>query len=588
MTGRSKLMKLIAAMVWMCAAAVYADAPLIFDVGNGCGGDGPRNYAYQIDSVSYPMIEFRIGTNDLNPLHYTDVLVPDGWHFAIEKETMSHWCEGATPHGEVSEGPCRCLTAGSAYWWTDNPDYAVETFTFGFDHPWNPHDVGWDLLTRRPGPPPVEYEFNEFWDSPFGWGTGPVHGPLEREVPMELGPEEIVTTVSGTPITVLGYSVPSWIDWNSDGFSDLVVGEGGSGYEGKVRVYLNIGTVSEPILTDNWFYAQSNGVDLVVPDSGCLGAFPRMVDWDEDGLKDLVIGRADGYVMLFTNIGTSAVPTFDGGIYLQVGQSGFEVDINVGVRATPAIVDWNNDGKKDLVAGAMDSKIHIFINEGTNAAPVFWEEIFAQADGSDLIVPGSRCSPHVVDADADGKKDLLSGNTNGELIFYRNIGTDESPEFGDYEYVESDGIVIDLPGTPRSRPFVCDWTQDYLLDVLIGASDGQVHLYQGVYVEPFTLIVDPNPLIAGQDATFTVTNGEPSAVTALAYSLHGYGSTYVPQLDVTLDLDNPAQAGNLVWTDTTGTASWLLNVPYQAAGRDVWFQAVQHQSKTNVIETTIE
>ena len=80
---------------------------------------------------------------------------------------------------------------------------------------------------------------------------------------------------------------------------------------------------------------------------------------------------------------------------------------------------------------------------------------------------------------ADGRKDLLRGNTNGQLLFYRNVGTDAAPSFSGYSDVEADEVPIDLPGTPRSRPFVCNWTDDDLPDVLIGASDGLVHLYLG-------------------------------------------------------------------------------------------------------------
>jgi hypothetical protein len=61
-----------------------------------------------------------------------------------------------------------------------------------------------------------------------------------------------------------------------------------------------------------------------------------------------------------------------------------------------------------------------------------------------------------------------------------------SPIFSGYTLIEADGIAIDLAGTPRSRPFVCDWTGDGNLDVLIGAYGGQVHLYEGV-PEPATI-----------------------------------------------------------------------------------------------------
>ena len=45
---------------------------------------------------------------------------------------------------------------------------------------------------------------------------------------------------------------------------------------------------------------------------------------------------------------------------------------------------------------------------------------------------------------------------------------------------------IDLAGSPRSRPFVCDWNEDGYPDVLIGAGDGLVRLYEGV-PEPATI-----------------------------------------------------------------------------------------------------
>jgi len=295
---------------------------------------------------------------------------------------------------------------------------------------------------------------------------------------LRLGPEELVQAAGGD-IAVLGYSVPSFVDWDNDGDNDLVIGEGPSSSAGKVRVYLNAGTTSNPQFS-GFTYVQSNGSELTCPGSGCLGCFPRVVYWDNDPNKDLLIGQADGKVKVFLNIGTDENPTFDAGTFLQVGPAGSKANIDVGDRATPSAVDWNSDGKKDLVVGALDGKIHLFINEGTDAAPDFRVQTFAPANGSDLLVSGTRSSPDVLDLDGDGKKDLLTGNTNGQLFFYSNTGSDSEPTFAGYESVESDGVAIDLAGTPRSRPFVCDWTGDGYFDVLIGAGDGKVHLYQSV------------------------------------------------------------------------------------------------------------
>jgi hypothetical protein len=302
---------------------------------------------------------------------------------------------------------------------------------------------------------------------------------------LNLRGEELVQA-GGSAIVVNGYSVPTYFDWNNDGRKDLVVSEGPDFFgDGKVRIYLNSGTASNPQFTD-YFYAQSDGSDLAVPASGCLGAFGQVSYWNGDSSKDLVVGRSDGKIELFLNTGSDTAPVFDSGSFLEYGPAGSKADIDIGSRATSTVVDWDSDGLKDLVVGALDGRIHVYINEGTASEPDFLTETYVQADGSDLVVPTGRASPMIMDLDGDGLKDVLTGNTEGQLVFYSNVGTNEAPIFSGYTLIEADGLAIDLPGTPRSRPFVCDWNSDGHLDVLIGSYGGQVHLYQGV-PEPATI-----------------------------------------------------------------------------------------------------
>jgi hypothetical protein len=165
----------------VCVGGVDRDAPMVRSFGYQCGGSAIPRYCYPIDSVSYPMVEFRVGTNDLERDHYWNVRMPEGWQFEIDDTPMNHACGEFTPIGEESIGPCWSLTPGSARWWTDDPAYAVEIFTFGFDHLWPPEDVGWSLTTRRPGPPPEFFVFAPFWDAPVGMGEGPLHAPYPPE-----------------------------------------------------------------------------------------------------------------------------------------------------------------------------------------------------------------------------------------------------------------------------------------------------------------------------------------------------------------------------------------------------------------------
>jgi hypothetical protein len=206
-----------------------------------------------------------------------------------------------------------------------------------------------------------------------------------------------------------------------------------------------------------------------------------VVDANDDSRKDLLVGRADGTLVLYLNVNTDDDPQFDGGTFLQVGEPGSKTNIDVGSRATGTVVDWNDDEKRDLVVGALDGMLRIYINEGTDGWD-FRTVLYAQDDGFDLVVPTVRSSPHVADLDDDGKKDLLTGNTEGQLLLYSNVGSDETPTFSGYTLVEADSVPVDLSGSARSRPFVCDWNNDDILDVLIGGSDGLVHLCRGVDV----------------------------------------------------------------------------------------------------------
>jgi hypothetical protein len=218
-----------------------------------------------------------------------------------------------------------------------------------------------------------------------------------------------------------------------------------------------------------------------------------VVYWGADSAKDLLVGQADGHIRLYTNIGTDADPTFDGGVLLQVGPPGGKVDIYVGKRTTLAITDWNNDARKDLVVGMHSGYVYLFLNEGTDTAPDFQLRRAIQDGDEDLRAPSTRSAPTVVDLDEDGRKDLVVGNTNGEVVLYRNIGTDAAPQFSGYEYIHSNGVPIDLEFTPRSRPNMCDWDEDGRLDMLLGSRSGFVNLYHGL---------QPIAIACGGDGSF--------------------------------------------------------------------------------------
>jgi len=65
--------------------------------------------------------------------------------------------------------------------------------------------------------------------------------------------------VNGSPIDIeVGHLVPNVADWNNDGKKDLIVGQFN---QGKIRLYLNNGTDSDPRF-DNYEYIQSSYTDI--------------------------------------------------------------------------------------------------------------------------------------------------------------------------------------------------------------------------------------------------------------------------------------------------------------------------------------
>ncbi len=100
--------------------------------------------------------------------------------------------------------------------------------------------------------------------------------------------------------------------------------------------------------------------------------------------------------------------------------------------------------------------------------------------------------------------------------------------------------------------------------------------------------VDPDPLPAGGFATAELWDAPPFSGTFLAGSIAGRGSTPVPSLNATLDLQNPVQVGSLSITNQVGRASWDFFVPASLSGMPVWFQAIQDGWTSMVIESSVQ
>lgn len=84
-------------------------------------------------------------------------------------------------------------------------------------------------------------------------------------------------------------------------------------------------------------------------------------------------------------LASAAPPAFEEGVRLQAGGRDIEVDIG---HLVPCVADWNGDGRKDLIAGQfLEGRIRLFLNTGTDAAPVVRDSVFLKAGGADIRLP---------------------------------------------------------------------------------------------------------------------------------------------------------------------------------------------------------
>jgi hypothetical protein len=185
---------------------------------------------------------------------------------------------------------------------------------------------------------------------------------------------------------------------------------------------------------------------------------------------------------LFTETGTGL--RNDG--WIRRDSAATTVPIKASANSFPFINDWNEDGRKDLLTGSesympgLTGNVVVFLNIGTNNAPRFANATAILAGGTPIYY--YRSNPVVYDLDRDNLKDIIVGNDNGCLYFFKNIGTNAAPVFAAARETLklTNGTVIDA--YYGSRPHFVDWRGDGDLDLLLSGYYGYIDLYENAAV----------------------------------------------------------------------------------------------------------
>ncbi|MEN8149421.1 MAG: VCBS repeat-containing protein [Planctomycetota bacterium] len=141
------------------------------------------------------------------------------------------------------------------------------------------------------------------------------------------------------------------------------------------------------------------------------------------------------------------------------------------------VMDWERDGDLDIVSGDIDGSISLVRNGSGDKALKFDKVEKLEAGGAKISTPGGNSGPVVVDWDGDGKRDLVVGCGDGSVLFFRNTAEKGEPVFAAAETLLPISNTWrargrkDGPSSPhgyRSKLAVADWNGDGKLDLLVG------------------------------------------------------------------------------------------------------------------------
>lgn len=148
-------------------------------------------------------------------------------------------------------------------------------------------------------------------------------------------------------------------------------------------------------------------------------------------------------------------------------------------RAYPFPIDWNEDGKTDLICGSADGCIYYFEGRGMGENyEVGVAEYLTDSEGKPLN-PGAYSSPVVFDIDGDGMGEIVTGAEDGIIRAYHSEKDEKNPNSKAFSYM---GEVLDtgLTDCMVSCGFLND---DNIMDIAVGSRCGEMRVYYGYTVD---------------------------------------------------------------------------------------------------------
>jgi hypothetical protein len=254
-----------------------------------------------------------------------------------------------------------------------------------------------------------------------------------------------------------------------------------------LSLYRNNGSTSAP------------GFTLVTHDYGGVKAllldgpvYPAFGDLNANGVDDMVLGSGDGRLYYFNGTGTPVSFTLTQTNYFS---------IDVGNASTPQLVDLNNDGKMDLVIGEQNGFLNYYENMGTFSTPSFTSQPTKDTLGGINVRTTGFVDGYAVPFVYydNGHYNLWVSCSQGDVYEYTNIDVNL---FG--TYTRTDTLINGTQGVRLPYNLAATGTyldSDGIIDMALGLYGGGVQIFTSINPMGATsahavldqLVLYPNP-----------------------------------------------------------------------------------------------